>query len=67
MDLNQDFDYEGEDDLALGSPNESRPMACSISTPNVPKSFLKHCNHKQFGLKNNRSCMGVIKIWIDPK
>jgi hypothetical protein len=39
VDFNQDFDYEGEDDLALGSPNESRPMACSISTLNVPTPF----------------------------
>ncbi len=39
MDLNQDFDYEQEDDLALGSPDESRPVTFSISTPNVPTPF----------------------------
>ncbi len=39
VDFNQYFDYEGEDDLALGSLDESRPMARSISTPNVPTPF----------------------------
>lgn len=39
VDLNQDFDYERDDDLALGSPNESRLVAFSISTPNGPTPF----------------------------
>ncbi len=39
VDLNQDFDYEGEDDLVLGSLDEPRLVACSISTPNVPTPF----------------------------
>ncbi len=31
MDLNQNFDYEGGDDLALGLPNDSSLLASLIS------------------------------------
>jgi hypothetical protein len=33
MDLNQNFDYEGGDDLALGLSNDSSLLASSISMP----------------------------------
>ncbi len=43
MDVNQNFDYEVGDDLALGLPNDLGPMAGSISTsitPTPSKSFI---------------------------
>jgi hypothetical protein len=33
MDLNQNFDYEGENDLALGLSNDLSLLASSISMP----------------------------------
>ncbi len=33
LDFNQNFDYEGGDDLALELPNDSSPVPGSISTP----------------------------------
>ncbi len=43
MDVNQNFDYEVGDDLALGLPNDLGPMVGSISMPITPapsKSFI---------------------------
>jgi hypothetical protein len=36
MNLNQNLDYEGGDDLALGLPNDSSLVASSISMPTAP-------------------------------
>ncbi len=36
MDLNQNFDYEGGDDLVLGLPNDSSLLTSSISMPTAP-------------------------------
>jgi len=47
MDVNQNFDYEVGDDLALGLPNYSGPMVGSISMPITPtpsKSFITPSN-----------------------
>lgn len=43
MNVNQNFDYEVGDDLALGLPNDLGPMVGSISMPITPapsKSFI---------------------------
>ncbi len=39
MDVNQNFDYEVGDDLALGLLNDLDPMVGSISTPITPAPF----------------------------
>jgi hypothetical protein len=47
MDVNQNFDYEVGDDLALGLLNNLDPMVGSISTPITPaplKSFITPSN-----------------------
>jgi len=47
MDVNQNFDYEVGDDLALGLPNDLGPMVGSISMPITPapsKSFITPSN-----------------------
>jgi hypothetical protein len=47
MDLNQDFDYEGGDHLALGLPNDSSLVVGSISMPIAPdpsKSYVMPSN-----------------------
>ncbi len=64
MDLNQNFDYEGGDDLALGLPNDSSQVPGSISTLTTPAPFESFATPSNLDLDAIDATWELLKVQL---
>ncbi len=64
MDLNQNFDYEGGDDLTLGLPNDSRLLASSISMPTTAAPFESFATPSNLDLDATNATCELLKVQL---
>jgi hypothetical protein len=64
MIFNQNFDYEGGDDLALGLPNDLSLMANSISTPTTPTPSKSFATPSNLDLDATNATWELLKVQL---
>jgi hypothetical protein len=64
MILNQNFDYEGGDDLALGLPNDLSLMVNSISTPTAPTPSKSFATPSNLDLDATNATWELLKVQL---
>jgi hypothetical protein len=64
-DLILEYDYDGHNDLDMGSFVDIRLVVGSISTPNAPSSSKSFATRSILDLEIEIACMGTIQDSID--
>ncbi len=64
MDLNQNFDYEGGDDLTLGLPNDSSLLINSISMLTTPTPYESFATPNNLDLDVTNATWELLKVQL---